>query len=685
MAPPAGGLTVTHKQSLSSPLGRACCSCNQMVFVILAGGLGTRMAPATAPKPLTPIHGRPSLSYALGAVAPLVPELVFIYGAHLQAFNFEEVVANLFPSAACRFACVPFGTRGAVETALAGLLALALPLDTPLVFLDNDNVYPAALAARASPRAAFLGYDFDDSDSAAMSFMQCAPSGAVTAFAEKRRISNQICTGVYGFASAAQFLRWARHTLQHGPFPNNEIYMSSVFVNMIAAGEAIESHAVPIVGLGTAALAEAFVAAHPAAAPLRVSFHLDGTLVTPPRVPGDLRSVRPVEATCALARALRAAGHAVLVTTHRAPGTAAWEAAVATLGELGLEAQGGLQHVAECDVRVDGAGLNPYLQSPRAAGLPFGRALPAPGTPLPIPNALPPRASSLVLRGDGAAVLKAGALARLRGELRVYQALPAAQPPLAHLFPQLLAHSTVGSGSEALLELALEYVKGVPLASLFAAQLLEAYHVALVLDALRALHDARWEGSSAGSSATSEELAQLQGSGLSAALVEEVRGLAPAPPAAGVPLIHGDAGFGNMILTSTNRLVLLDPAGDGGGGWEGGEGAGAAPWRGSGGNPLLDFAQVAQSLLGVDEHVHGLPGVPHAYRVRTLEAFAAQLRAHSVSPARVLDACIYLTAACTLHTHRRSERACARLRDLVGALLHPACQEQAQLVAIMRA
>ena len=80
----------------------------------------------------------------------------------------------------------------------------------------------------------------------------------VTEFAEKRRISNQFCTGVYGFASTEQFLHWARFTLQHGPFPNNEIYMSSIFVNMLAHGEPVAAHYVPIQGMGTNALLQEF-------------------------------------------------------------------------------------------------------------------------------------------------------------------------------------------------------------------------------------------------------------------------------------------------------------------------------------------------------------------------------------------------------------------------------------------
>jgi hypothetical protein len=92
------------------------------------------------------------------------------------------------------------------------MIQLALPNELPVVFLDNDNVYPASLAALSEPSGPFLGFDVDKSDSTAFPFMQRSEDGVVTAFAEKRRFSNDFCTGVYGFASIAQFLRWGRHS-----------------------------------------------------------------------------------------------------------------------------------------------------------------------------------------------------------------------------------------------------------------------------------------------------------------------------------------------------------------------------------------------------------------------------------------------------------------------------------------
>ena len=117
------------------------------MLVVLCGGSGTRMSQDSLPKPLTLMMAQPVLAHALRAVAPLVPEILFVYSRHLASFNFEQVVVNLFKSTRCTFVVVDFHTRGAVETALVGVLACERLADgEPLVFVDNDNVYPASLA-----------------------------------------------------------------------------------------------------------------------------------------------------------------------------------------------------------------------------------------------------------------------------------------------------------------------------------------------------------------------------------------------------------------------------------------------------------------------------------------------------------------------------------------------------------
>jgi hypothetical protein len=159
------------------------------------------------------------------------------------------------------------------------------------------------------------------------------PTPVVTAIVEKQRVSDTYGTGVYAFASEAQFVHWTRHTLQHGPRAKGEVYMSGVFANMIAAGVAVRAVHVPVIPVGTAELADAYCASSsssssPAAsiaggaggAKLRICFDLDNTLVTYPVVPNDYSTVRPIRAMIDVARKTKAEGHTVIIyTAHGDP------------------------------------------------------------------------------------------------------------------------------------------------------------------------------------------------------------------------------------------------------------------------------------------------------------------------------------------------------------------------------
>ena len=67
-----------------------------MKVVILCGGIGSRMKDYSLPKPLNMIYGKPSIYYTLKNLPEEQKELYFIYGSHLKAYNFEEIIINLF-------------------------------------------------------------------------------------------------------------------------------------------------------------------------------------------------------------------------------------------------------------------------------------------------------------------------------------------------------------------------------------------------------------------------------------------------------------------------------------------------------------------------------------------------------------------------------------------------------------
>jgi hypothetical protein len=574
---------------------------------------------------------------------PPVVELLFIYYATpLRQHNFEEVVRNLFPRASCSFVCLEFATRGPLETAVAGLTRAAfVPDDEPVTILDNDNVYPSSVARLSRCGVPFIGYDRledsgeggtttfsfvrlarvvgddgeegDDhressssSDSALGSPRPPPPSSSpspswdarVLSVAEKARISDDFCCGVYGFARKDQFLTWARYTQQHGPRINDQVFISGVYANMLAAGpkgpvdgggaaggkgaggaspapagaaptrggiqvmakririallgtqEARDAYALAMTGAAAAVTGSASSSSSSSSSPsvdpcfipakperLRVCFDLENVLVTHPATPGDLRSVRPVEAMVDVARRAKAQGHVVVVHTTRKPEpsdeAAATREALARLGIPCDEIHFG-KPAADVYV-VNERSACPYLGLGLwALGLPF--APPPPDTG--VPNALPNNRYN-TLRLDGVdRVAKRGPASSMRGELFFYQsATRLFPPPLAALFPIFHGHAehfpvfprapqsparvtvaTAGAGAggpastptksggtdelplsptlsqsppppgAAFLELSLELIRGIPLYTLFQNRLLEPYVLTLLFSALASLH-----------------------------------------------------------------------------------------------------------------------------------------------------------------------------------------------------
>jgi hypothetical protein len=634
-----------------------------MVLVILCGGSSTP-SPLVLPRPLTPILGRPMLYHALKRIvegdkddpapadssSPASPlELLFIYYATpLRQHNFEEVVRNLFPRAACSFVCLDFSTRGPLETAVAGLTRAAfVPDDEPVTILDNDNVYPSSVARLSRCGVPFVGYDrSEDSGETSFSFVRLLVDGSegdgkdegqegasmtmstsadsplgsprppppsfpssswdarVLSVAEKARISDDFCCGIYGFARKDQFLSWARYTQQHGPRINNQVFISGVYANMLAgdpkgsvdgsaaggrgvtgegepAGaptrdgiqvmakrvriaqlgtqEARDAYALAMTGGAAAAVAGSagdgaspssctssssvdpcFLPTHPNR--LRVCFDLENVLVTPPATPGNLCSVRPVDAMVDSARRAKAQGHTVVIHTTRLPepsdGAAATREALARLGIPCDEIHFG-KPAADVYV-VNERSACPYLGVGLSAlGLPFAPAPYDTG----VPNALPNNRYN-TLRLDGVdRVAKRGPASSMRGELFFYQSATRLFPPsLAALFPTFHGHSehfpvlrtpqsqtkavvvpvasagvslttptkgTAGGGGEAggdelplsptpsqsppppdaaFLELSLELIRGIPLYTLFQNRLLERYVLTSLFSALASLH-----------------------------------------------------------------------------------------------------------------------------------------------------------------------------------------------------
>lgn len=587
------------------------------MFVVLCGGVGSRMPADALPKPLTLINAKPMLAHVLAHMPPSTTQLLFVYGAHLRRYNFEEVVTNLFRRVRCTFVCLDFATRGAVETALAGVLRADLPQGEPLVFLDNDNVYPAG-AFHVPPTAdAWVGCAPEATGSSAMSFVTLDCDHCVTSIAEKQRISDTYVTGVYGFRSRALFEEAARAVLRS---PNKrvggEAYLSLVVAHLVDGGARVCGLRVPILPLGTSALAGEAALATFGDSPLRLCFDLDNTLVTYPVVPGDYSTVKPVPRMVTFLRKAKAAGHTVIIHTARRmgshghnPGAACADIARVTLDTLdafGIPYDELLFGKPLADVYFDDRACNPYLQPFRAAGFFAEDEEGGEGGGGGTAN------RHNVTRREGGDMVKRGPAAQLGDEASFYVAV---RPlPIARLFATLVSFEE-GQNSGAPACLRTRFERGVTFSNLLLSGLLEPWHLDLLVGALDELHasapglsspppptpaevNAQYDDKLVQRFAVSEHYPFPDAAPVCKEVLRRVRaclerrrlGLAPWQA---VPHVHGDCWFANLLLTPTNELKMIDMRGS------------VAGRRTCGGDPLYDYAKVAQSLLGFDEALRG--------------------------------------------------------------------------------
>ena len=209
----------------------------------------------------------------------------------------------------------------------------------------------------------------------------------------------------------------------------------------------------------------------------------------------------PVAANVAVARWARSAGHTVIIHTSRIASDRddVCRLTLDTLRTLDIPYDELIFGKPLADVYFDDRAVNPFINSPRAMGLPIGDVFDAGSI---VPNALPNNRYN-TLRVENGCVVKRGPEVTMRGEAFFYEAVRSLG--VAALFPaffgrtpqpqqQPTAYTALIGGSgeffpapstPPLLEITLELVKCVPLTTIMRAQLLAPYHLDAVVAALR--------------------------------------------------------------------------------------------------------------------------------------------------------------------------------------------------------
>jgi capsule biosynthesis phosphatase len=340
---------------------------------ILCGGNGKRMNDYSFPKPLNMINGKPLIYYTLSKLPIEIVELNFIVAPHLLNYNFNEIIINLFPHIKCNFYNLPYSTRGAIESAYLGVKDLNLK--GSIVFLDNDNLYTFPSNFYKSYNNSFIGFVENYTDSENYSFIKIN-NNQITEIKEKKKISNFICCGVYGFKDIDEFKKYAYKVLTKDCYLK-EFYLSMIYEEMINDDYLIRPIKFNFCNhIGTY---EDLINNNIDLPKMRICFDLDNTIVTYPTIPGDYSTVKPINSIINLIKKLKNEGHTIIIHTARRMRTHNHNqgAVLADIGEITFKTLREFEIPFDeiifgkpiADIYIDDRSINPYKNEMKLLGI----------------------------------------------------------------------------------------------------------------------------------------------------------------------------------------------------------------------------------------------------------------------------------------------------------------------------
>jgi HAD superfamily hydrolase (TIGR01509 family) len=213
-------------------------------LVIPMGGLGSRFEKEgyTIPKPFLPIFGKEMYKWVIENMMPQNPELrkrvqthIIIRQEHRSLFqDTSNIHLHTIPSLSEGPACTVLAIRDIINTSAPLVIANS---DQHLEW-DSDAFYYSLL----HPSIDGIISTFSQLDPADIkwSYAKTDSYNRVIEVAEKRYISSNASTGIYGFTRGSDFVHFAESMIQKNMRVNNEFYVCPVYNEAIAAGKQIQ-------------------------------------------------------------------------------------------------------------------------------------------------------------------------------------------------------------------------------------------------------------------------------------------------------------------------------------------------------------------------------------------------------------------------------------------------------------
>tara|TARA_B110000008_G_scaffold164995_1_gene165242 strand:+ start:1608 stop:4028 length:2421 start_codon:yes stop_codon:yes gene_type:complete len=221
-----------------------------MIILIPLGGIGQRFKDDgyKNPKAFIKVSGKPIISHLLDNIK-VDGKLVYIpYNKEYKSFDIENKLTQLYPKIKFKFLCLEKKTQGAAETiniALNQLISdqIKYPInmiqqkkmfDQPILCLDCDNFYLCDIINTWNGKNCVFTFK-DYKQNPVFSYIKERGDKLID-IKEKVKISDDACTGAYGFDSYYNLYDYTTKIINQNIKQKNEFYTSGVIKSMLKDG-----------------------------------------------------------------------------------------------------------------------------------------------------------------------------------------------------------------------------------------------------------------------------------------------------------------------------------------------------------------------------------------------------------------------------------------------------------------
>ena len=302
-----------------------------MLILIPLGGIGDRFKKNSynLPKALINILGKPIIYYLLENLNIKENTTIYIpYNMEYNNYRFEDRLIKDFPNLKFKFLCLHKNTDGAADTINIALNNIKDENDQEVICLDGDNFYSTDIIDEWNGENKIFTFN-DMGQNPIYSYVDIDENNIVKNIVEKEKISNNACTGAYGFNSFKKLLEYTELILKKNKKQKGEYYTSGIIKEMIDNNIKFKNNPINIkdyICLGTPLQIIKFYNNYPKVScknnnikikPLRICFDLDNTLVTFPKIKNDYTTVKPINSNIEYLRYLKKLGNTIIIYTAR--------------------------------------------------------------------------------------------------------------------------------------------------------------------------------------------------------------------------------------------------------------------------------------------------------------------------------------------------------------------------------